>query len=222
MGDISKMRIFNSSYIGAFSIATDSFVLVGAGITRGERSIIEECTEAKVIESTVDGSSLIGIYAIANSNGIMLPETASKEEVKKLKSELHGVEIRLLGTNLNALRNNILLNDHIAFVNPEYSYREIEEIEEVFNVKAVKIHIGNYGTVGANNIITNKGIVVNNSATDSDISIIKKYVNSMSQSTANLGSSSIGLCVIANSQGMVAGDQTTGFELARIAEGLDL
>ena len=40
--------------------------------------------------------------------------------------------------------------------------------------------------------------------------------------TANTGSLSIGLAVIANSKGVVIGNSTTGFEIVRIVNGLNL
>jgi translation initiation factor 6 len=65
--------------------------------------------------------------------------------------------------------------------------------------------------------------VVNNRAEERDVKRIEEITGMKAeQSTANLGSLSIGICVIANSSGLVVGRATTGFELARIAESLEI
>ncbi|MHB1830712.1 MAG: translation initiation factor IF-6 [Candidatus Micrarchaeaceae archaeon] len=216
-----KATIGNNSYIGAFAVATDSFVLITDTSTHTERSIIEDNLGVKSIGMTIDGSGLIGVYAVGNSKGILLPEMAGQKEIAKLKSALPDVEISTMQTSLNALKNNILANDKIAFVNNEYNKYETDRISDVLGVEVVKKQIGLYDTIGANNILTNKGAVLNNTASDEDIAFMKGRISSVSQSTANLGSSSIGLCVLANSNGLVVGNQTTGFEMVRITDGID-
>ena len=218
----AKATIGNNSYIGAFGIATDSFILVTGNSTHTERSIIEQALGVKSHQMSIDGSGLIGVYAIANSKGILLPAMVDGREITRLKEAFPEVIVETMHTSLNALRNNILTNDKIAFVNKEFNQTEIAKISDVLGVEAVKMQIGNFETVGANNLLTNKGIVLNNTATDAEVNFVKGRMNSVSQSTANTGSSSIGLCAIANSKGVVVGGQTTGFELVRITDGLDL
>ncbi len=217
----AKATIGNNSYIGAFAVATDSFVLITDASTHTERAILEDNLGAKSIGMTIDGSGLVGVYVVGNSKGILLPEMAGKNEISKLKSALPDVEISIIQTSLNALKNNILANDKVAFVNNEYSKRETDKIGDVLGVEVVKRQIGLYDTIGANNILTNRGAVLNNTASDDDLSFMKSRIPRVSQSTANLGSSSIGLCALANSNGLVVGNQTTGFEIVRITEGIE-
>jgi len=221
MGTV-KANIGNNSYIGAFGIATDSFVLVTNNSTNTERSILEETLEVKSHGVSIDGSGLVGVYVVANSKGILVPEMTDDREILKLRKAFPNVQVDTIHTSLNALRNNILANDRIAFVNYQYNPIETKRIEDVLGVEVIKRQIGSFDTVGANNILTNKGIVLNNTATDDDLEFIKAKIGSVSQSTANTGSSSIGLCAIANSKGLVIGGQTTGFELVRVTDGLDL
>ncbi len=217
----AKATIGNNSYIGAFAVATDSFVLITDASTHTERAILEDNLGVKSIGMTIDGSGLVGVYVVGNSKGILLPEMAGKNEISKLKSALPDVEISIIQTSLNALKNNILANDKVAFVNNEYSKRETDKIGDVLGVEVVKRQIGLYDTIGANNILTNRGAVLNNTASDDDLSFMKSRIPRVSQSTANLGSSSIGLCALANSNGLVVGNQTTGFEIMRITEGIE-
>ena len=222
MGTTLKSTINNNSYIGAFGLATDSFILITSNSTLTERSIIEEALEVKAHAISIDGSGLVGVYIVANSNGVLLPEMTDSREIHALKSAFPDVNVDTIHTSLNALRNNILANDKIAFINYQYNPIEAKKIEDVLGVEVIRRQIGDFDTVGANNIITNKGVVLNNTATDDDIAFVKAKMGNVSQSTANTGSSSIGLCAISNSKGLVVGKQTTGYELVRITDGLGL
>ncbi len=219
---VAKANIGNSSFIGAFAVATDLFAVLSSRATNSEEKFIQDTLETKVIRSTIDGSGLVGIYIVANSKGMLLPEIAERSEIAHLKAQLKEINVEVMSTDLNALRNNILANDKVAFVNSDYDRAEVKKIEDVLDVEVIRRNIGEFNTVGASNIITNKGIVLTNNANEEDMEVVKRFTSKISQTTANLGSSSIGLCVIANSNGMLVGDQTTGFEMVRLTEGLDL
>jgi translation initiation factor 6 len=86
----------------------------------------------------------------------------------------------------------------------------------------VKSQIGGFRTVGANNILTNVGLVINNRATDLEQKEWEKLTGfGTIRTTANTGALAVGLAVVANSKGVVAGEETTGFELNRIVQGLE-
>ena len=219
---IAKTSLYGNDYIGAFSVTNDNLTLVGGSPGGSGETIIRENLKTRVVETLINGSDLLGIYLVMNSKNLILPSMAYKSEVDRLRRELPEMEISVLETDLNAIRNNILANDRIAVINPRYNPKETKEIEEMLNVEAIKMPIGGFETVGANNILTNKGIVMNNRVSEEEEALLKDIFESVSQSTANLGSVSIGLCSIANSNGVVAGSSTTGYELSNIAEGLVL
>ncbi|MGA3021042.1 MAG: translation initiation factor IF-6 [Candidatus Micrarchaeales archaeon] len=223
MGGIEKLRILGNDYVGAWVTATDKFFLCGSEATNGEERIIKETIGIDGIRLSIGGSGLVGIYVVANSNCILLPNVTQEYELKEIKQTLPQVNVEIFPSDYNALRNNILTNDKIAIINPGYSREEERRIGELLHVETVRLAIANFGTVGANNIMTNKGFVINNRATEAECEKVEKLLGlKVEQSTANLGSVSIGMCTIANSNGLVVGEATTGFELARIAESLNI
>ena len=217
---IAKMSLYGNDFIGAFSVSNENLTLVGGSPGGSGETIIKENLKTRIVETLLNGSDLLGIYSVLNSRALILPEMAYKSEVDRLKNELPGIEISVFSSNLNALRNNILANDKLAIINPRYTTEETKLIEELLGVEAVKMSIGGYETVGANNILTNKGIVINNRVSEDEESSLKDLFKNVSQSTGNMGSLSIGLCTIANSNGIVAGNATTGYELANMTDGL--
>jgi translation initiation factor 6 len=219
---IGKVDVRGNSFIGAFGLATDSFSLVGNSMSVKHVDMIKEMLGIDTARISIDGSDLIGIYAVANSGAVLLPEISTETELKNAKELLPNVRVEAFRTDLNALGNNILANDKIAFVNSAYSGDEERRIGDALGVETIRLDIGGLPTVGASNILTNKGMVLNNRAEDHDIETVGKLISSYSQSTANLGSLSLRLSTISNSNGLLVGAETTGFEMARIAEGLGL
>lgn len=220
---IQRTRIHGNDYVGAWSVATDGFFIAGNDVKSRTEEIAREALGVDVVRASVGGSALIGIYVAANSNGVLLPNLSERRELEHLSHELQGIQVEMLDTDLNALKNNILANDKIAIINPNFSRVEERRISDVLGVETVRLGIAGFHTVGANNILTNKGFVLNNRASDEEKDRIEGILGmKVEQSTANTGSVSIGLCVVANSKGMIAGEATTGYELARIAESLEL
>jgi translation initiation factor 6 len=218
---VEKLEILGNDYIGAWVTATDRFFLMGNEVSKGEERILKEALGVDGFRATVNGTGFVGIYAAANSKGVLLPYGIEDRELESLKQQLSGMRVDVLHTDYNALGNNILANDKVAVVNPHYGRNEEAEIADALDVEVVKASAGGFATVGANNILTNRGLVVNNRATEYEKAALEKATGMPSeQSTANLGSVSIGLCTVANSNGLVVGDATTGFELSRIADAL--
>mgnify|MGYP001626410906 CR=1 FL=1 len=222
---ITKYQILGSDYVGVFATANDKYAIIGNDLPRSVENIIRDILEINdVFKLSIDGSDFVGIFVSSNENGILIPDLINDYELEILKEQIknNDLNVEVMHTKLNALRNNILANDKIAIINPEFNKEEEKKISDVLGVETIRLAIGGYNTTGANNIITNKGIVINTLANDNEISKINNYFKNIVASTANLGSTSIGLSVIANSKGMIIGKRTSGYEISRIAEALDL
>ncbi len=219
----SKMTIDGSNYIGAFAVSTDKFTFLANGVTKNKEDIIRKMLGTEIIKTTINSSPLVGLFVAANSNGVLLPSIMDRDEISAIKHASHGLRVEILDTDLNALRNNILSNDKIAIVNQGFSGRDVSIIKDVLGVEVVKMHIGEFNTVGANNILTNKGMVINNRVSEMEIEKVESVIGmKCEQSTANMGELAVGLATIANSHGLIVGDATSGFEYSRIAGALDI
>ena len=71
----------------------------------------------EVVGTTLGGSNLLGSLVVANSNGVLITDFAFSDELEKLQ-EFGPVE--KLEDKLNAVGNNILVNDKKALVHPGY------------------------------------------------------------------------------------------------------
>lgn len=174
------------------------------------------------VTATIGNSDILGIFGRANSNGIILSNLANDDEVELLRKKLPGINVGVVHSDLNAVGNNVIANDKIAMVNPEYSKSAAAEISDILGVEVLPTRIGGYGTIGATNILTNRGMAINNNTTDEEKQRIERILGvSTIRTTANTGSLNIGIAAMANSKGLVVGDSTTGFEMARLMETLE-
>ncbi len=219
---VEKLNVYGDDFVGAYCITSDSFSISGVELRKKDNEIFTSALGTAPKHFTIGGSTLVGIFSKANSNGILLSNVSYASEAKKIKEAYPGINVSVLESDLNALGNNILLNDKIAIINPDYKDNDIKIISEIFNVEVLKMEIAGYKTVGSHNILTNKGLVVNNNVEEKELEDLKKISKNLSQSTANTGSLSIGLCVVANSKGAIFGKTTTGYEMASIQDGLGL
>ena len=220
---IKKYSIHESGYVGAFGTATDKLVFIGNSVNNTAISILTSTLKCDCIPISVAMSDLVGIFSRANSNGIVLSNLAADSEISAIKEKVNDINVGILPSDLNAIGNNILANDKVAIVNPEYSTSDVKVIQDILDVEVVKYNGTSFMTVGASNILTNKGLLINNRCSDEEQEELEGITKMHSiRTTANTGSLSIGLSVLANSNGAVIGSETTGFEIARIMDALDI
>jgi translation initiation factor 6 len=220
--EAAKYKIMGSDYVGVFATASDNFVFAGSGLTKNSKDMLAQVLQVKCVEFTVSGSDLVGLFTRANSKGIVLSNLTLDHEIDTLKKLELGINIGVIYSDLNALGSNILANDKIAIINPDYDAKEAEQIGDILDVEVIKAKMDGFKTVGANNILTNHGLAINNRGTAQEEQEWNKFSGFTSvRTTANTGGLSIGLSVIANSNAVVAGDGTTGYELSRIMDALE-
>ncbi len=220
--ETARYNIVGSSYIGVFGTASDDHLFIGQGAGKNAAEMVSKTLEVDAIPISISSSDLVGLFCRANSNGIVISMLALDSEIEHIKSLKLGLNVLVLESSLNAIGSNILANDSIAIINPDYTVEEERLIADALGVEVIRKETGDFKTVGANNILTNKGLVLNNRVRAIEQNELNRITGFDSvQSTANAGSLSIGLSTITNSNALVAGGETTGYELARMTEALE-
>ncbi|WP_048151519.1 translation initiation factor IF-6 [Palaeococcus ferrophilus] len=222
---IERLDFENSPYLGVFGLATDRFALVREGLSARKVELMREVLKVPVIETSLMKSRIVGLLAAGNSKGLLTTYYVWDRELEAIKSVLeeNGLDVRIepMRTSLTALGNLILTNDRAALVSPKFSREEVEFIGDVLDVEVERGLIADYHAVGSAGVVTNKGGLVHPEATEeelewlSDLFGVDVYVG-----TANMGVPFVGSCLIANSNGVLVGSQTTGPEIVKIEEAL--
>jgi translation initiation factor 6 len=173
----------------------------------------------EVVKTTVAQSNLLGIYLAINSNGIILPNVASEEEIGRFKSL--GLNVYVSKDPHNAHGNNIVVNDKGGIINPRIEDAERKRLSDALGVELVPAVVAGYHTVGSACLATDKGFLAHYSTGDNEMKVLEDALKvSGLKGTANTGVGFVSYGMVANSKGYIAGENTTAFELGRLIEAM--
>jgi translation initiation factor 6 len=214
-----KLDVNGDPNIGLYGIATDKFCLVGSSIPKKDVEKIEKTLNVPVYQIKLYGTDLIGIFAVANSNCVLIPDIIFEKELAELKKL--PIKFKLFKTEKTALNNNILCNDKIAFVSKEYTKNELKQIKDALGVKIIQTDIARTTLPGSCGYITEKGAIFNPNIESAEVKKVEKELGfEIGLGTTNMGNNFVSAGLIANSKGFIIGDLTSGHEIMRIDEAL--
>lgn len=214
-----KMDFSGNPYLGVFAASNDGAVIASPSVPMKTVRRVEEALGVRAIRMNVGGSSLVGSLLALNSRTVLLTSFARDEEIAKLK----GFNAYVLDHRLNAVGNNVLVNDQGALCHPGYGTRARHELEDAFGVEVHPATLGGQKTVGSAGVATNRGAICHPHATEDELALLEGVLKVKPViATANYGTPQLGACVVANDGGAVTGTPTTPIELGRIEEGLRL
>lgn len=216
---LRKLDFSGNPYLGVYGMACDAGALLAPDVPAKACKEIARALEVEVVQSTLGASTVIGALIAANSHGAIVSDLASDHELATIRR----FRPRRLDHRLNAMGNNVLANDHGAVVNPEYDAAALRAIAAALGVSAERGTVAGVNTVGSAAAANNRGALCHPHVTDEERALVERILRvPVSTSTANFGTPQVGACLLSNSHGAVVGTRTTGIELGRISEGLDL
>jgi len=203
-----KTNFYGDPNIGLYGFATDKYSLLGIK----PRKITILKTKLKV--SSIAGTDLVGIFAIGNKNGILLPKIAEDYEIKKLKK----FNIEIINSRKTALGNLILCNDNGCLIPKDFSKFK-KQIQDALDVEVDIGTIADLELLGSCARASNKGCLCHREATEKELEKIKNLLKvKVDIGTVGYGNPFIKAGIIVNSNGILVSDLTTGPELERIFE----
>ncbi len=212
----NRMNVLGSSYVGLFLVTNDKYCVAPLQLTKIAEKEIEKTLDVKVLKTSIYETSLIAVFSKMNNKKIFLPNNVLPREVETIEKDL---KVKILNTK-KSLGNLVALNDYGAIVSPELDDESIKKIEEE-GLTTEKMSVANTPVVGSSILSTNNGFVMNPNASEEEVKKVKDTLNvNGGFSTANVGDSFIRNSAIANKNGLLAGELTTGHELNRIEEAL--
>jgi len=202
--------------IGVFARVVGNIAIIPPESTPEFRHAVQEALKVEVIETTIQGSTIIGSLVAGNSRGVVVSGLATEEEIKKLEKHR---EVFLLNDTMNAAGNVIMANDTFAAVHPDMPEGVSKAIGEFLGVEVITLVLGGVKTVGMAGVATNKGVIVHPRATDAQIKKIEEVAKvPVGTGSINMGCGLVGTGLMVNESGYLAGNATSGFELGRIED----
>lgn len=220
-----QTNFYGDHNLGLYAKCTDNICILGNFVSKKIEEKISEILDVKIIKTHMSGTDFVGIFSAVNSNGVLLPNIAKKIELEKLKTFLksHDINIAVINSKFNCLGNLILCNDNGAVISKTFTAKEKKKISDVLDVESEYVTVANMNIVGSIAVATNKGCLVHRDAKEDEIKKIEEVLKVNADiGTANFGSPFVGSSLFANSNGAVVGESTTGPEIERIYETLNL
>jgi len=202
--------------IGVFARVLGDIAIIPPEAPEDFKAAIKAALGVTLVETTVQGSSIIGSLVAGNSRGLVVSGLATDEEIDILSQHR---EVLLLTELMNAAGNVIMANDSFAAVHPDMPSDLREAIGEFLGVETIALVLGGVKTVGMAGVATNKGVIVHPRATDRQIEQLEKIAQvPVGTGSVNMGSGLVGTGLLVNEKGYIAGNATSGFELGRIED----
>jgi translation initiation factor 6 len=217
---IRQVDVNGNPYVGVVCTAADDLVLVPNEAKDEHVKLISETLDVPAVSMTVGGTNLLGTMITMNSKGAVVGDIISEGELETLSEHR---EVLVLHGRLNCAGNLVLANDEKAWVHPRISQDVRKDIAEVLDVEVGEGDLAGMGVVGSVGTATNKGVLVHPKARKEELEALREFFGlHVDIGTLNYGSPMIGACCAANSRGAVTGTTSTGIELGRLEEALDL
>lgn len=215
-----RATLSGSSYVGVFAVATDNSLFVRPGVDDDLCASLASELDAPAITTTVGGSGTLGALVAGNENGLLVSNRIREDEIERIRETVDRPVTELPG-NINAAGNVVLANDYGAYVHPDLSRDAVQSVGEALCVSVERGEIAGVRTVGAAAIATNAGVLCHPRATDGELDFLEELLDVRADiGTINYGAPLVGSGLIANANGYVAGQDTTGPELGRIEDAL--
>ncbi len=218
----AKMKLNGDPNVGLYGMATDRYAIISD--VSAEKEEISENLGVPVIVQKIARTDLAGIFLAGNSRGLIVPNIIEKRELESLRSSIaeidDSIKVTVLDTKDTALGNMIICNDSSAIISSILAPQK-KKIEDTLGVKVFVTDLMDLSIIGSICLSTNKGFLMNMHAGKEDFEKVESSIGVEGDiGTVNFGGPFVRTGLIANSNGYIAGDQTTGPELTRIDEAL--
>ena len=202
--------------IGVFARVLGDIAIVPPESTEEFKTAVRNALEVTLVETTIQGSAIVGSLVAGNSRGVVVSGLATEEEIDLLAKYR---EVLLLNESMNAAGNVIMANDTFAAVHEDMPTDLARAIGEFLEVEVIHLTLGGVKTVGMAGVATNKGVIVHPRATERQIALLEEIAKvPVGTGSINMGGALVGTGLLVNEKGYLAGNATSGFELGRIED----
>lgn len=218
MASIDRINFDGDVNLGLHTVSTDEFCIVNSNLSERCYDAVKKTLDVEVVRSLVSNSKMIGIFSDGNSNGIVLPKNVETIEIKEFEEK--GIDYKVIDSKHTALGNLISVNDEACVISNRLgSFKD--ELENFFDVPVTTGTVAGLDLVGTSTVVTNEGVLCHRDISEDEMDRLEEIFGmECGRGTVNFGSPFVGAMLVANSNGALVGERTTGPEMGRIDEAL--
>lgn len=224
---ILKYQLYGKNSIGVYLTVNNSFGLYPSTLLDFAVKQIKNTFKEPFFPLSINNSVLLGVYAVSNEHGIIVPHIIRDDELDRLtrytKSIKEDYQIGIIKSIDNAFGNLILCNDKGAIISSLLKdYKQ--EFESILNVETEIFEFANNYLPGSIALANNSGCLVHPLATDEEIEHISSIlkVKEIDVSTVNRGIPYLSSGATVNDFSGIFGLACTGPEMMRMTNILGL
>ena len=216
-----RVNFLENPNVGVFCKATDNMCIIRKALPKKILKRVSTALQVNLVELQIADANIVGSLLSFNKHGVVISNIVGEEEISLL--EKNGLSVLAVEDKLNAVGNDILVNDTGGLVHPKMKKDTIKDIEACLQIPLTTGTIAGLDTVGMAAVATNKGVLCHPKVTDEEKDVLASVFQvPVMIGTINHGVPLIGSGLVANRYGAVVGSLTTGIELGRIEEAMQL
>lgn len=216
---LKRINLTGNPNLGVYISVNDEVAIVPFNLPVEMEPVMKEALEVDIIRTSIAGCNLNGALSVGNSNGFVVSPYINDRELEVLESA--GLNVAMLPGKYTAVGNILAVNDNAAIAGPNIGEETIKVIEDTLKVPVKIYPFADSKIVGSASIITNKGALLHRDTLSDEMDFIEEFFKVEGNiGTVCKGMPLVGACGIANSNGVMVGESTTGPEMARIEEAL--
>jgi len=210
-----QTEFFGNTTLGLLGVATENVCYLPTEITKKQIKKIAETLNVVVKKASFYNSSLLGLFSVANSKYLFVPEIVSDAELEFVDKKV----IKLTGV-FTTLGNLILCNDKGCILSP-YLAEKKYFFENELKLKTEITTISDLPFPGIFATVTNRAGIVHKNCKDAEIEILEKTLG-VEFKRLEFYEGFTGAEILANTKGLIAPKTLKGQELAEIQDGLKI
>ena len=220
---ILKSQVYGGSLVGVYLTANNSFVLYPNNLLEPILEKFKSVFEVPLHPLSINNSTLLGVYSAGNKHGIIVPHIIRDDELTSLKSITdNGSQVGVLKSIDNAFGNLILCNDKGAIISSLLK-KEKKQIQDILNVETIIYEFASSYLPGSISLANNHGCLVHPLSDDDEIDFIASVLKVETDvSTVNRGIPYISSGAVVNDESGIFGIDSTGPEMQRLSNVLNL
>ncbi|KAM7543293.1 hypothetical protein Aperf_G00000014054 [Anoplocephala perfoliata] len=182
------------------------------------KTFIAELSDIPVIHASIAGIRTVGCLTAGNRHGLLIPHTATDQEMAHLKNSLPDhVICQRIEERLSALGNTIVCNDYVALIHPDLDKETEEIIIDTLKVDVYRTTIAEQALVGTYACLSNRGGLVHPQTTMQQLDELSSLLQiPLAAGTVNRGNALVGSGLVVNDWVAFCGMETTSTEISLI------
>ncbi len=197
--------------VGFFGTVTRGYAVLADGFDGG--GLFPGAEQLRIA-----GTDLLGIFTAGNADGLLVPDIISEHEEERLDET--GIDYKVVEARHTALGNLVLCNENGCYISRNLN-DVADEIAAFLDVPVETGTVAGLDIPGSCGVATDEGVLLHRNASEDELAAVEDALGVDGDvGTVNFGTPFVHSGVLATTEQLLLGNDTTGPEVQRVQEAL--